>query len=104
MLLKAENSVSKLMQLLKGESAFWINKSGLLKIKFEWADKFFAASVSNDKIDNVRAYVDNQQEHHRKQTFTEEYKRFIQSLGYDEIDFGQSQIYTVSVPKAEALG
>jgi hypothetical protein len=28
------------MQLLKGESAFWINKSGLLKNKFEWADKY----------------------------------------------------------------
>ena len=50
MLLKYDNSISKQMQLLKGESAFWINKSGLLKNKFEWADKYFAASVSDDKI------------------------------------------------------
>ncbi len=51
------------------------------------ADKYFAASVSNDKIDVVRAYIDNQQTHHLKQTFTEVYKNFLSSLGYDE-DFG----------------
>jgi REP element-mobilizing transposase RayT len=87
MLLKSENSISKQMQLLKGESAYWINKTGLIKTQFEWADKYFAASVSNDKIDVVRAYIDNQQTHHLKQTFTEEYKSFLSSLGYKE-DFG----------------
>lgn len=87
MLLKSDNSISKQMQLLKGESAFWINKTGLIKTQFEWADKYFAASVSNDKIDVVRAYIDNQQTHHLKQTFTEEYKGFLSSLGYKE-DFG----------------
>lgn len=87
MLLKAENSISKQMQLLKGESAHWINKTSLTKTQFEWADKYFAASVSNDKIDIVRTYIDNQQTHHLKQTFTEEYKSFLSSQGYTE-DFG----------------
>ncbi|MFC4230451.1 IS200/IS605 family transposase [Parasediminibacterium paludis] len=87
MLLKSDFSISKQMQLLKGESAYWINKTGLLKKQFEWADKYFAASVSNDKIDVVRAYIDNQQTHHLKQTFTEEYKNFLSRLGYKE-DFG----------------
>lgn len=88
MLLKYDNSISKQMQLLKGESAFWINKSGLLKNKFEWADKYFAASVSDDKIETVRTYIDNQQEHHKKINFTQEYKKFLQSLGYNNEDFG----------------
>ncbi|HEY2727368.1 MAG TPA: hypothetical protein VGI61_09365 [Parafilimonas sp.] len=44
--------------------------------------------MSDNKVVVVRAYIDNQQEHHKKQTFIEEYKRFIQSLGYDEADFG----------------
>jgi REP element-mobilizing transposase RayT len=87
MLLKSDHSISKQMQLLKGESAHWINKTGLTKTTFEWADKYFAASVSNDKMDIVRAYIYNQQTHHRKQTFTEEYKNFLSSLGYEE-DFG----------------
>ena len=87
MLLKHDLSISNQMQLLKGESAFWANKMGLLKGKLEWADKFFAASVSNDKIDAVRAYIDNQQTHHQKVTFMAEYNHFIKSLGYEE-DFG----------------
>lgn len=72
------------MQLIKGESAFWINESGIVNFKFGWADKYFAASVSNDKIEKVRLYITNQQTHHKKQTFIEEYSQFLKSLGYDE--------------------
>jgi putative transposase len=76
--LNADMSLSKAMQLIKGESAFWINnKSGLLKSKFEWADEYFAASVSESGLDKVRAYIQNQEEHHKKKTFMEEYQEFI---------------------------
>jgi len=88
MLLKPELGISKQIQLLKGESSNWANKVGLTKHRFYWADKYFASSVSNNKIDFVRKYIDNQQEHHRKQTFAEEYKAFLESLGYSEEDFG----------------
>ena len=83
MLLKHDLSISKQMQLLKGESAFWANKNDVLKTKLEWADKFFAASVSDSKVDIVRAYINNQQEHHKKQTFTDEYNQFLKSMGYE---------------------
>jgi putative transposase len=86
MLLKYDLSISKQMQLLKGESAFWANKAEGLKSKLEWANKFFAASVSEAKIDVVRAYINNQQEHHKKQTFTDEYNQFLKSLGYEYDD------------------
>ncbi|MDI9366322.1 MAG: transposase [Flavobacterium sp.] len=82
MLLKSDNSISKQMELLKVESAFWINKTVLQKTQFEWADKYFAASVSNHKIDVVSTYINNQQTHRLKQTFTEEYKSLLCSLGY----------------------
>ena len=88
MLLKSEHSISKQMQLLKGESAHWANKIQLLKNNLEWADKFFAASVSDRQIESVRAYIDNQQAHHQKQSFAEEYRHFLASLGYTEEDFG----------------
>ena len=55
MLLKSEYSISKQMQLLKGESAHWANEIHLLKNNLQWADKFFAASVSENKIESVRA-------------------------------------------------
>jgi len=88
MLLKYDYSISKQMQLLKGESAYWANQNGLVKNKLEWGDKYFAASISDGKIDFVRAYIDNQQEHHKKVTFEDEYKEFITALGYTEEDFG----------------
>jgi len=84
MLLKGDLSISKQMQLLKGESAFWANKQALIQTKLEWGDKYFAASVSEDKLEKVRAYIDNQQIHHQEQTFMQEYKLFIESLGYKE--------------------
>jgi REP element-mobilizing transposase RayT len=88
MLLKNENSISKQMQLLKGESAFWANKVELVSGGLEWSVKYFAASVSDGKLDIVRRYIDNQAIHHQKQTFQDEYQIFLDRLGYTEADFG----------------
>ncbi len=88
MLLKSENSISKQMQLLKGESAFWANKVGLVNGGLEWCVKYFASSVCDDKLDIVRRYIDNQAVHHRKQFSQEEHKIFLEELGYTEEDFG----------------
>ena len=82
--LNADMTLAKHIQLLKGESSFWLNKSGLLNSKFEWADEYFAASVSEDKIAIVRNYIITQETHHLKLTFTEEYNRFLESFGFKE--------------------
>lgn len=70
-------SLSQAMQLIKGESAFWINKNDITSMKFGWADEYYAASVSESNLNRVRAYIDNQEEHHRKETFADEYERFM---------------------------
>jgi putative transposase len=75
--LNADTSIAKTLQLIKGESAYWINKQQLTKSKFEWADEYYAASVSESLLDNIRAYIDSQEEHHKKRTFLEEYEEFI---------------------------
>ena len=82
MLLNADTSISKQMQLLKGESSFWINKNKIIKGHFEWADEYFASSVSEDKLDIARAYILNQQEHHKKVTFKDEYEKFLKHFGF----------------------
>lgn len=81
MTLNADLSVSKQMQLIKGESSYWINKNKLLKRHFEWADEYFVVSVSEDKIDKVRAYIRTQKEHHKKITFLDEYNDFLKHFG-----------------------
>ena len=84
MLLNADTSISKQMQLIKGESSFWINKNKIIKRQFEWADEYFASSVSEDKLDIVRAYIINQQEHHKKVTFKDEYEKFLKHFGFNQ--------------------
>lgn len=75
--LGSDQTVAKIAQLLKGESSFWINKEELGRVKFEWQDEYYAASVSESMVDAVRRYIRNQQEHHKKKTFTEECEEFL---------------------------
>ena len=81
--LNADMSISKVMQLIKGESAFWMNKEKIIRTKFEWADEYFAVSVSESMIDKVRVYINNQEEHHKKITFAQEYENFIKQYNFN---------------------
>lgn len=80
--LNAEMSISKAVQLIKGEATFWINKEKITDKKFEWADQYFAISVSESQLDKVRTYINNQEEHHKKTSFTDEYDKFIQTYKF----------------------
>lgn len=75
-------TLQKVMQLIKGESSFWINKNALTKEKFQWQDEYFAVSVSESGIQRVREYIKNQEEHHSKSTFQQEYDDFISTHGF----------------------
>jgi putative transposase len=75
--LRADQSMSKIMHLIKGESSYWINKNKLCKVKFEWQEEYFAVSVSESGLNTVRQYIRNQEEHHRKSDFKDEYDHFL---------------------------
>ncbi len=83
--LNKEQSISSVMHLIKGESSFWINKNKLTKTKFEWADEYFAVSVSESHINKVRDYIKNQEEHHRNKTWQEECDEFMEKYGFARI-------------------
>ena len=80
--LGVDQTISKVMQLIKGESAFWFNKQELMKQKLEWQDEYFAVSVSESQIDTVRNYIKNQEEHHKHKTFQQEYEEFITKYSF----------------------
>jgi REP element-mobilizing transposase RayT len=80
-----DQTMSKLMQLLKGESSFWINKQNLCNRKFEWQDEYFAVSVSESILDKVRDYIKNQEEHHRKKSFQQEYEEFLEKYEFQRL-------------------
>ena len=80
--LNADISISKTLQLIKGESSYWINKQSLVQSSFEWADEYYAASVSESKLDHVRKYINNHEDHHRKKTFGEECDDFMKHYNF----------------------
>lgn len=77
--LGTDQTIRKLMQMIKGESSFWINKNNLCKGKFEWQDEYYGASVGESDLNRVRAYIKNQEQHHSTKTFQQEYEEFINS-------------------------
>jgi REP element-mobilizing transposase RayT len=83
--LTAIQSTAEVMQLIKGESSFWINKNTIVKGDFHWADKYYAVSVSDWDVDSVRNYIKNQEEHHRKETYNEECDEFVKKYGFERI-------------------
>lgn len=87
--LGTEQSVAKVVQLIKGESSFWVNKEHLSTMRFEWQDEYIALSVSQSAVDKVRAYISNQEEHHKKKSFEEEYNAFLSVCSIDSERFGK---------------
>jgi putative transposase len=83
--LNADQSIAKVLQLLKGEASFWINKNKLIKGSFEWADEYFAVSVSESQVERVQEYIKGQEEHHRKKTWDEEVDEFMEKYGFERI-------------------
>ena len=80
--LGASQSIDMVIQLIKGESSFWANNEKLFDTKLSWGEDYFAASVSESSLDKVREYIRNQEEHHKKITFQEEYDKFIKAYGF----------------------
>ena len=82
--LSIDQTIKEVMQLIKGESSFWINKNKLTETKFEWQDEYFAASVSESQINRVRDYIKNQELHHQKKTFQTEYDDMIKKYDFQK--------------------
>ena len=79
--LNAEIPLAKTLQLLKGEASHCANQQHLFGAKLDWANEYFAASVSESVLDKVRVYIKNQEEHHKKITFAQEYDMFLEKSG-----------------------
>jgi putative transposase len=76
----------EIAQMIKGESSKWIRNEFPVLRDFGWQDGYGAFTVSKSNIPDVRRYIQNQREHHRKITFQEEYLELLHRNGinYDE--------------------
>ncbi|MDL2315326.1 IS200/IS605 family transposase [Bacteroidales bacterium OttesenSCG-928-C19] len=79
-------SLSSLMQIVKRDSSNWINQNRLTRERFSWQEGYGAFSYSKSQLSQVINYIETQEEHHKKRTFVEEYKKILQDFGieYDE--------------------
>lgn len=84
--MRPTQSISDLMQDVKGSSSKWINDKKLLNVKFEWQEGYGAFSYSKSHVQNVINYIKKQEQHHAKQTFQDEYLEFLKKfdIEYDE--------------------
>ncbi len=88
--LKPVVSVSELMKSVKAKSSKYINDNKLTSDRFEWQEGYGVFSYSQSHIDNVYKYIQNQEAHHAKQTFKEEYIEFLKNF---KIDFDEQYIF-----------
>jgi REP element-mobilizing transposase RayT len=87
---RPNQSISDLMQDVKGSSSKWINDQGYLSSTFKWQGGYGAFSYSKSHISNVIGYIERQEEHHRKTSFREEYLDFLEKF---EVDYDERYIF-----------
>ena len=79
-------SVFDLMKTVKAKSSKYINDHKLTKERFEWQEGYGVFSYRQRDVDQIYKYIQNQEEHHQKQSFREEYQDLLKEfeIGYEE--------------------
>lgn len=88
--MRPTQSLSDLMQIVKKESSRWINKKGFVKGRFSWQAGFGGFSYSKSQLSWVIHYIQNQENHHKKQSFLEEYVILLKDF---EVEFGDQYLF-----------
>ncbi|MCW3112732.1 MAG: transposase IS200-family protein [Segetibacter sp.] len=87
--LRPTEDITDLIQHVKSESTKWI-KANRLSPSFAWQEGFGAFSYSRSHVNNVIQYIQNQEAHHKKETFLDEYKRMLTAF---DIEYDESYIF-----------
>ncbi|MBA2329258.1 MAG: IS200/IS605 family transposase [Flavisolibacter sp.] len=87
---KPSISIPDLVKDIKLATNDWINKNHLTNQKFAWQEGYGAFSYSSTQIKNVCDYIENQEQHHSKQTFKEEYVSFLKNF---EIEYDDKYLF-----------
>ncbi len=88
--IKPDCNLSDLMRDIKASSSKWINTKDFVKGKFQWQEGFGAFSVSQSQLDKVIAYIDNQEKHHSKVSFKQEY---IELLKKYQVEYNEKYVF-----------
>ena len=87
---RSTQSLADLMRDIKQMTSLWINENKLTKQKFAWQEGYGAFSYGQSQLPMIIKYIENQEEHHRKKSFLDEYKSFLKLF---EVDFNEKYIF-----------
>ena len=90
--LNPKQALADLMREVKANSLGWINEQKFLNHRFDWQKGYGAFSYAKSQVPRVCKYVQNQDSHHNKRTFQEEYLEFLQKF---EIEHDEKYIFHV---------
>ena len=88
--LKPAMNISELVRDIKNNSSNFINEQKFLRGKFSWQEGYGVFSYAHSQIQNVYQYIENQEEHHNKRTFKEEYIDFLSKF---EIEYNEKFLF-----------
>lgn len=83
-------SISDVMRNVKAKSSKWANESEHLSNRFEWQKGFGVFSYSHSQVDTIFKYIQNQEEHHKKRSFSEEYLELLTKF---EIEYNKKYLF-----------
>ena len=81
--MRPTQSLSELMQDIKGSSSLWINQKRFVRGKFSWQEGYGAFSYGKSQINTVVKYIQEQEKHHKKRNFAEEYLELLKLFGVE---------------------
>ena len=88
--LRPTQSISDLLQDIKGNSSKWINEKHLVTGKFSWQEGYGAFSYRKEDIPVLIKYIDNQERHHQRKSFKEEYLDLLKEF---EIEYDDKYVF-----------
>jgi len=88
--MRPTQSLSDLMQDIKGDSSKWINKKGFIPGRFSWQEGFGGFSYGKSQVNNAIDYIKNQEIHHHRKSFVQEYLEFLEKF---EVPFDERYIF-----------
>jgi REP element-mobilizing transposase RayT len=88
--MRPHQSISSLVQNVKSESSKWINENKFCRSAFAWQEGFGAFSYSKTHVPDVIHYIQNQEAHHKKETFLNEYKKMLKAF---EVEYDERYIF-----------
>jgi putative transposase len=88
--MRPTQGLSDLIQAVKGDSSEWINKQKLARGYFRWQEVYGGFSYKKTDVDTIVKYVHNQQQHHIKKTFLQEYQELLREF---EVAFDEQYIF-----------